>query len=66
MLPDRAFGFLTGADREDIERGEARNGLIHIISLALTKTVDGRNIPIRDIAGSGIDAPASSPHDVRT
>jgi hypothetical protein len=40
MLPDRAFGFLTGADREDIERGEARNGLIHIVSLALTKTAD--------------------------
>ena len=40
MLPDRAFGFLTGADREDIERGEARNGLIHIVSLALTKSAD--------------------------
>ena len=40
MLPDRTFGFLTGADREDIERGEARNGLIHIVSLALTKTAD--------------------------
>ena len=40
MLTDRAFGVLTGADSDDIERGEARNGLIHIVSLTLTKTAD--------------------------
>jgi hypothetical protein len=40
MLSDRAFGLLTGTERKTVERGEARNGLIHIVSLTLTKTAD--------------------------
>jgi hypothetical protein len=40
MVRDYAFGFLTGTDCNDLERGEARNGLIHIVSLTLTKTAD--------------------------
>lgn len=40
MRTNRAFGLLTGADCDTIERDEARNGFIHIVSLALTKTAD--------------------------
>lgn len=41
MLSDRAFSLITGAECKTVEKGEARNGLIHIISLTLTKTADG-------------------------
>jgi hypothetical protein len=35
-----AFSILAGADRDDIRPGEARNGLVHVIALTLTKTAD--------------------------
>lgn len=35
-----AFRTITGADKGDIRRGEARNGLVHVASLTLTKTAD--------------------------
>lgn len=35
-----AFSALTGADAEDIRAGEARNGLVHVAALTLTKTAD--------------------------
>ena len=35
-----AFSTLTGADRDDIGPGEARNGVVHVVSLTLTKTAD--------------------------
>lgn len=35
-----AFARLTGADRDDLTRAEARNGAIHVIALTLTKTSD--------------------------
>lgn len=35
-----AFARVTGAHRDDLNQGEARNGLIHVISLTLTKTSD--------------------------
>jgi len=34
------FSAVTGADRDDVRPGEARNGLIHVVSLTLTKTAD--------------------------
>lgn len=36
-----AFSVLTGADAREVRTDEARNGLIHIASLTLTKTADG-------------------------
>lgn len=35
-----AFGRITNTDTDDIRDGEARNGLIHVTSLTLTKTAD--------------------------
>ncbi|WP_397544257.1 hypothetical protein [Roseovarius salis] len=35
-----AFGTITGAKAAQIERGEARNGVVHVIALTLTKTAD--------------------------
>jgi hypothetical protein len=35
-----AFSTLTGADPETVRPGEARNGVIHVLSLTLTKTAD--------------------------
>lgn len=35
-----AFGRITDTDRSDIRKGEARNGLIHIVALTLTRTAD--------------------------
>lgn len=37
---EKAFGTITGAKAAQIERGEARNGLVHVIALTLTKTAD--------------------------
>lgn len=34
------FSALTGADAEDVRAGEARNGLVHVAALTLTKTAD--------------------------
>jgi len=34
------FSAVTGTDRTDIPSGEARNGLVHVVSLTLTKTAD--------------------------
>ena len=35
-----AFGTITGAEAAQIERGEARNGVVHVVALTLTKTAD--------------------------
>ncbi|RDC67724.1 hypothetical protein DLJ49_20865 [Rhodovulum sp. 12E13] len=35
-----AFGAITGTDTAQIEPGEARNGVVHVVSLTLTKTAD--------------------------
>jgi hypothetical protein len=35
-----AFSILTGSDRDKIRPGEARNGLVHVLALTLTKTAD--------------------------
>ena len=35
-----AFGRITDTDTDDVRDGEARNGLIHVTSLTLTKTAD--------------------------
>ncbi|WP_371059568.1 MFS transporter [Rhodosalinus sp. 5P4] len=35
-----AFGRITGTDAEEVRLGEARNGMIHVVSLTLTKTAD--------------------------
>ena len=35
-----AFSTLTGADRNEIRPGEARNGFVHVVALTLTKTAD--------------------------
>lgn len=35
------YGTAIGADRDQIDRGEARNGAIHVLSLILTKAADG-------------------------
>jgi hypothetical protein len=40
MTMKDAFSILTGADRDDIRPGEARNGLVHVLALTLTKTAD--------------------------
>jgi hypothetical protein len=40
MLADRAFSLITGTQGKTVEPGEARNGLIHIVSLTFTKTAD--------------------------
>ena len=34
------FAQITGADPDDVDAAEARNGVIHVISLTLTKTAD--------------------------
>lgn len=39
--PEASFSTITGADPSDVTRGEARNGLIHVISLTMSKTADG-------------------------
>ncbi len=41
MALKRAFSAVTGAPRDAFRRSEARNGAIHAVSLALTKTADG-------------------------
>jgi hypothetical protein len=40
MTMKDVFSTLTGADPENVRPGEARNGLIHVLSLTLTKTAD--------------------------
>ncbi|MCF3974699.1 MFS transporter [Paracoccus salsus] len=40
MTMKDAFSTLTGADRDTIRPGEARNGVVHVVSLTLTKTAD--------------------------
>ncbi len=40
MTMKDTFSTLTGADRDDIRPGEARNGVVHVVSLTLTKTAD--------------------------
>jgi hypothetical protein len=40
MTMKDAFSILAGADRDDIRPGEARNGLVHVLALTLTKTAD--------------------------
>lgn len=40
MTMKEAFSALTGADRDDIRPGEARNGLNHVVALTLIKTAD--------------------------
>jgi len=35
-----AFARITGANTEDVRPGEARNGMVHVVSLILTKTAD--------------------------
>ncbi|MFD0859422.1 MFS transporter [Roseovarius aquimarinus] len=35
-----AFGRITDSDPDDVEKGEAANGLVHTVSLVLTKTAD--------------------------
>ncbi|SEO26316.1 hypothetical protein SAMN05216227_10757 [Pseudorhodobacter antarcticus] len=35
-----AFARITGATGEDVRPGEARNGMVHVVSLILTKTAD--------------------------
>jgi len=35
-----AFARITGATTEDVRPGEARNGMVHVVSLILTKTAD--------------------------
>ncbi len=40
MALETAFGWLTGAQADELEKGEARNGAVHVVSLALTKTGD--------------------------
>ncbi|SEP25365.1 hypothetical protein SAMN04490248_1558 [Salinihabitans flavidus] len=37
---EKAFGEITGAESAQIKKGEARNGLVHVIALTLTKTAD--------------------------
>ncbi|TDX26871.1 MFS transporter [Rhodovulum visakhapatnamense] len=37
---EKAFGTITGAKAAQIEKGEARNGVVHVVSLTLTKTAD--------------------------
>jgi hypothetical protein len=40
MTSKDVYATLTGADPDDVRPGEARNGLIHVVSLTLTKTAD--------------------------
>ena len=35
-----AFSTITGAEAAKIEPGEARNGVVHVVALMLTKTAD--------------------------
>jgi hypothetical protein len=35
-----AFARITGATTDDVRPGEARNGMVHVVSLILTKTAD--------------------------
>ncbi|WP_224823898.1 MFS transporter [Cognatishimia sp. MH4019] len=41
MVLQRAYATLTSTKSDDLEDGEARNGLVHSTSLILTKTADG-------------------------
>ncbi|GGD31241.1 MFS transporter [Sinisalibacter lacisalsi] len=40
MAMKQMFSVVTGADADDIRPGEARNGVIHVAALTLTKTAD--------------------------
>ncbi len=40
MAMKQMFSVVTGADADDIRPGEARNGMIHVAALTLTKTAD--------------------------
>ncbi len=41
MWQSTAYSKLTGTEPDDFASGEAKNGLIHVMSLLLTKTADG-------------------------
>lgn len=40
MTMKDAYSTLTGADQDDVRSGEARNGVVHVVALTLTKTAD--------------------------
>lgn len=41
MVLQRVYASLTHAESTELEQGEAKNGVVHVASLVLTKTADG-------------------------